>query len=476
MLTLPDLSDVIGPGPVSVVPDPGLLSADPSLMSATATQFAQMAEQVNTWGSHAGSAATELLSTWHGKAANQFSLYAEVIGESVTPAAEGLMGAAAALRLLSDQIDEAQQLARQAMALAEQTTAAAARLQTAYTATRTQAVAALPAGANRVQVVAAEAPTGAQEAQAEQLDGDAMQATAMMDRANQMARTAWQQAATTLDTVTAQSPSVQAAVVGVNVKVFSQTVDGQIPLAVIGMMAGMVSPDSGDDGGDDDDEPEGEFDLTGEDVQILHEEITLIDGTDVDGTTLDPAIGAAVDGNGITVGYTNSDTIEQAIEEYQLDPTLAPLFDGYDPYAGDTPEGFAANRDYWDPGANGGKGGWVYPPNNGAVPDTTENVTLEPGEITTRFGGTAGNFTSPIDTPFAERGLPPSSLTDSSGNLAYHEYEVVKPIPSDQSVVAPAFGQTGGGVQNYLLGPDGQPTSIQWLLDNGYLRVVPATP
>ena len=107
-------------------------------------------------------------------------------------------------------------------------------------------------------------------------------------------------------------------------------------------------------------------------------------------------------------------------------------------------------------------GGWNWPPNAGAVSGTERAVTLKPGDTFDRYGSTTGNYVAPTGTPIGERALAPGSAGNS-----FAKYEVLKPLPDAiQSQVAPAFGQVGGGVQIELK------NSIQWYLDNGYIKGV----
>jgi len=50
---------------------------------------------------------------------------------------------------------------------------------------------------------------------------------------------------------------------------------------------------------------------------------------------------------------------------------------------------------------------------------------------------------------------------------SYHQYEVLKPFTVDQGVIAPAFGDSGGGIQNSLT------TSVQDLINKGMIREIP---
>ncbi|MEA2355603.1 MAG: hypothetical protein QOD61_1732, partial [Solirubrobacteraceae bacterium] len=92
---------------------------------------------------------------------------------------------------------------------------------------------------------------------------------------------------------------------------------------------------------------------------------------------------------------------------------VAPILTGYDRFAGLTPDEFLAR--YWDPAANGGRGGWRYPPDNGFLLDAVGRPIEHPavlfaGERLDRFGSEFGGFLAPEDTPYADRALPPMSL------------------------------------------------------------------
>jgi hypothetical protein len=59
---------------------------------------------------------------------------------------------------------------------------------------------------------------------------------------------------------------------------------------------------------------------------------------------------------------------------------------------------------YYDPAANGGKGGWIYPPDNGYVigPDgqpIETHLTMYPGQDMDRFGSEYGAFLAPNSCP-----------------------------------------------------------------------------
>jgi len=101
-----------------------------------------------------------------------------------------------------------------------------------------------------------------------------------------------------------------------------------------------------------------------------------------------------------------------------------------------------------------------WPPNRG-FSGTPKVETLQPGIQIDRYGGPAGNFTSPEGTPFWARALPPESL-----KKPYLKYEVLKPVNVNSGKAAPWFGQPGMGTQYEFS------KSIQQLVDDEVLRGV----
>jgi len=150
---------------------------------------------------------------------------------------------------------------------------------------------------------------------------------------------------------------------------------------------------------------------------------------------------------------------------------------GYNRLAGLSPQQFIAT--YWDPTANGGSGGWRYPPDNGYLLFRGQPIeytaTLSPGADIDRFGSEYGTFLAPEYTPYAARSLPPMSLDDfdPAYTCNYHVYTVIKPFAVDEGPIAPAFGQPGYGLQiqlNTSLIPGATaPVNVLWLVNNGYL-------
>ncbi|NUR28528.1 MAG: TNT domain-containing protein [Catenulispora sp.] len=137
---------------------------------------------------------------------------------------------------------------------------------------------------------------------------------------------------------------------------------------------------------------------------------------------------------------------------------------------------------YYDPTANGGSGGWLYPPKNGYLlaPDGSPiewHQTLLPGQDIDRFGSEYGSFLAPEYLPYANRAIPPQSLdSNPPAPCNYHDYRVLKQFQVDAGPIASWFAQPGGGLQYQLdatLIP-GAPTPINvlWLVNNGYLARV----
>ncbi len=104
-----------------------------------------------------------------------------------------------------------------------------------------------------------------------------------------------------------------------------------------------------------------------------------------------------------------------------------------------------------------------YPPNDGAVPGTEQNVTLKPGDVVGRYGevGKDSDFVTQPGADPDTLSLPPT--TDPN---IYQEYIVVKEIMNTiQSEIAPWGGSPGGGMQYKL------PMPIQELILQKYLEI-----
>ncbi|WP_157057140.1 TNT domain-containing protein, partial [Herbaspirillum autotrophicum] len=102
----------------------------------------------------------------------------------------------------------------------------------------------------------------------------------------------------------------------------------------------------------------------------------------------------------------------------------------------------------------------IWPPNSGGYAPVN-GITLPVGTSIDRYGFPGGNFVAPTGTPFADRALPSTYQTSKP----YFQYEVVQEIPGiTQAKILPWFGQRGMGTQYQL------PNSVQWYLENGYLK------
>jgi hypothetical protein len=137
---------------------------------------------------------------------------------------------------------------------------------------------------------------------------------------------------------------------------------------------------------------------------------------------------------------------------------------------------------YYDPTANGGQGGYIFPPDNGYViaPNGQPiefQQQLGAGLQIDRFGSEFGAFLAPRGLPYAARSIPPQSLDGNpAAGCNYHAYRVLKPFTVDAGPIAAWFAQPGGGWQYQLdsaLVP-GAPTplNVGWLVNNGYLARV----
>ncbi|WP_037899421.1 TNT domain-containing protein [Streptomyces sp. NRRL S-350] len=161
-------------------------------------------------------------------------------------------------------------------------------------------------------------------------------------------------------------------------------------------------------------------------------------------------------------------------------PTTGPVgrqLTGYRRTGGASDQDFLAR--HYDPAANGGKGGWIYPPADGYVtlPDGSPiefDLTLQPNQNIDRYGSEYGAFLAPEGLPYASRAIPPQSLDGNPPAACnYHDYKVVKAFKVHAGPIAPWFDQPGWGLQYQLDGAlvAGGPAklNVMWLVDNGYL-------
>ncbi|HEU5003547.1 MAG TPA: TNT domain-containing protein [Actinomycetota bacterium] len=165
-------------------------------------------------------------------------------------------------------------------------------------------------------------------------------------------------------------------------------------------------------------------------------------------------------------------------EDLPTSGPILPIVRHYDRLAGLTPAQFLAT--YWDPAANGGAGGWRYPPANGFMLNgqgrpIESTRPLAAGQEIDRFGSEFGAFLAPRDEAYARRALPPMSLDtfDPAYTCNYHLYKVLKPFEAETGPIAPGFGQPGHGIQYQIVASllPGNPATgnVSWLISNGYL-------
>lgn len=123
----------------------------------------------------------------------------------------------------------------------------------------------------------------------------------------------------------------------------------------------------------------------------------------------------------------------------------------YDPYAG---LGQARWERKYSPGqATDQRGrrrlrwpGHKQHPDGFASPEDRAPIVLEPGAVVDQFGPGFSRLVYPAGTPFTERSLPPDYL-----DAGYHKYRVAAQLPVWAGPIAPAFGQSGGGTQYFML-------------------------
>lgn len=83
----------------------------------------------------------------------------------------------------------------------------------------------------------------------------------------------------------------------------------------------------------------------------------------------------------------------------------------------------------------------IYPPNDGAL-NTPEKVILKAGTIVTRYGRVKGSYFGTENDTFEQRSLP--RTTDKK---QFHKLRLLKDMPVEEAIIAPWFGQPGGGTQ-----------------------------
>ncbi|MGH9124691.1 MAG: TNT domain-containing protein [Acidimicrobiales bacterium] len=190
---------------------------------------------------------------------------------------------------------------------------------------------------------------------------------------------------------------------------------------------------------------------------------------------------AAPAGSTCSNAYLNSDS-RLGPAQLPTGGSLYPMVATYQPLAGLTASQFLAT--YWNPAANGGMGGWNYPPDNGYLLNAKGQpieyvLRLGVGQRIDRFGSPFGAFLAPMEMPYQSRALPPMSLDnfDPAFTCNYHLYQVRKSFKVESGPIAPGFGQPGLGrqyqLENSLVPGSPGSLNVNWLLNNGYLTTLP---
>jgi uncharacterized protein YukE len=465
---------------VTVTPDPDLMAADPGLMRTAAGQLMDSAHRVDSVAKGVRSGGHEILTTWKGKAATAFSSSMSDLDWYGPAAAESLAGASAALGTLAGQIEQAQELARQAEALAHQANTGAEALLQSYYQASTQRVGALPSSATASEVAAARAPTSGEMSVADGVSSDGARAMTLMDEANRQARQAWALAAATFDEVTSAAPSVVLAGIDARVKVFNKSMISQGTAVLFMFEAAAASGLPGSyDGEEEGFDPALSEEALGDPSLVANLEAE--EKLSVDGQELGPAVAADMEG-GLKIGWSDTTSVEQAYEEMLLNSDTADLMPAEGPYGGLGPADYQDR--YLDKTAKTpyGSGNWAYPPDRGADPvqPVEPDLPIHPGDTIDRFGPETGTFVSPEGTPWADRSLPATSLLPASnGASPYHSYVFTDQWASggssqyrvQASVVAPAFNQPGGGIQmEFVDRTTGESVPVGTLVQQGYLK------
>ena len=102
-----------------------------------------------------------------------------------------------------------------------------------------------------------------------------------------------------------------------------------------------------------------------------------------------------------------------------------------------------------------------------ANPSVTGELNLPEGAVVDRFGTFDGFLLHAAGTPFAARSLPPDALEPRAPDHGLLTFGVVEPVAVLARLVAPAFGQPGGGVVFNLAGED---TTVRDAVRRGRLR------
>lgn len=126
------------------------------------------------------------------------------------------------------------------------------------------------------------------------------------------------------------------------------------------------------------------------------------------------------------------------------------------------------NLKYWDPKANQGKGDYLWPPNDGGIPNTVQRVELQKDFIIDRFGGyieqgkhkDKGKYFGNDQDSYEKRAMRPDDYFEKP----YHRYIVLKPFEVERAQILPWFNYAGMGWQYK------SDTPVEDLEKGGYIK------
>ncbi|HAA6475517.1 TPA_asm: hypothetical protein GF092_07710 [Listeria monocytogenes] len=108
-----------------------------------------------------------------------------------------------------------------------------------------------------------------------------------------------------------------------------------------------------------------------------------------------------------------------------------------------------------------------WPPDDGFVTGSQEVQNLSPGMRIDRYGTPDGSFLAPESDSFASRALAPHSE-----NAPYYVYEVIDDFDITSGEIAPWFNQPGGGTQFIKYHSNGEPYTIEELIENEFIKQI----
>ena len=119
------------------------------------------------------------------------------------------------------------------------------------------------------------------------------------------------------------------------------------------------------------------------------------------------------------------------------------------------------NAVHWNTSEPLAGGNWAWAkeaPNDGAVAGSARVGYTQVGDSLDRFGNETGKYLAPSGVPLEKRSLPPGTYRPDS----LHSYTVLKEFKTQEEIISPAFGQSGGGIQIRAVIPE---------VPNGYASI-----